>query len=689
MQLEKVEVTARQQQFFNSIDRKVYHVGKDVVSTTGSASDLLQNVPSLQVDVQGNVSLRGDNGVEILINGKPSAMMGRNRAAALEQMPAAEIDRVEVITNPSARFRPDGTAGIINLVLKRDRAPGHSGIIRANVGNDERYNAALSLSFNPGRHTLYGSASFRADNRPYFEDEARSRFDPEGNLLGSTVQQAITERKPFSRFVRMGVDFKPGDDMKLGASLDFDDRKSTRHVTQRNLSLDPAGAVTREYDRLRTGDEEEGEVEFAFTFERNFSGRDHELSAELRLGDAYEDEDNTFTNRHRLPAISTAIDTTRVRDSERDTDFSIDYTRPLGDEARLELGYEGEREKTDTDFRVGNIDALTGDATPDLRRTNRFLYDGTIHALYATYGRPFGRFGILGGLRLEQALIDTHQVTTGVIGKNRYSRVYPSLHLSHRLDSTHQFQLSYSHRVNRPDGDELNPFIEYDDPFNLRVGNPALVPEDVHSIEAGYQYDHNDMSYLASLYFRRRENGFTEVTRALDADTLLTTDENLATSESLGLELGATARLARRLALNFSANAYRQEIDAANLGFAGRRSAIAWNAKLNTSWEATDRLLVQLTTGYTARRLTAQGERHPSHITNLGVRYDLKDKRTSLVLTVSDLFQTLRDRTTLDTPLLKGDITRRRSSRVIYVGVSYNFGRATKNDRKLEFDEAL
>jgi outer membrane receptor protein involved in Fe transport len=687
--MQKVEVTAQPQQFFNSIDRKVYLVGKDVVSTTGSAGDLLQNVPALQVDVDGNVSLRGDTGVEILINGKPSAMMGRNRAAALAQMPATEIERVEIITNPSAKFRPDGTAGIINLVLKRERAPGHSGIIRGNVGNDERYNAAVNLSFNPGRYTIYGSASIRADSRPYFEDEARSRFDADGNPLGSTVQQAITDRRPFSRFLRLGVDYKPGEATKLGASVDFDDGKSMRHVTERNLSLNPDGAVTREYDRLRTGDEEEGEVEFAFTFEHSFNGRNHELSAELRLGDEHENEDNRFTNHHRLPALVTNIDTTRVRNSERDTDLSIDYTRPLGREARLELGYEGEREKSESDFRVGNIDAVTGTATPDLRRTNRFLYEGTTHALYATYGRPFGRFGMLAGFRFEEAIVATHQVTTGVAGRNRYGRFYPSLHLSHRFDSSHQLQLSYSHRVNRPDEDELNPFIEYDDPLNLRAGNPALVPEDVHSVEAGYQYDHNDTSYLASLYVRRRENGFTEVTRALDADTLLTTDENLATSESFGIELGATTRVARRVALNFSANAYREEIDAANLGFAGRRSAMAWNAKLNASWEATDRLLVQLTTGYTARRLTAQGERHPSQITNLGMRYDLKDKRTSLVLTVSDVFQTLRDRTTLDTPLLKGDLTRRRNSRVIYIGVSYNFGRATKDDRKLEFDDAL
>jgi outer membrane receptor protein involved in Fe transport len=688
VKLDAFEVTARQQQFYNSIDRKVYSVGQDVVSTTGSASDLLQNVPSIQVDVAGNVSLRGDTGVEILINGKPSAMMGRNRAAALEQMPAGEIERVEVITNPSARFRPDGSAGIINLVMKRDRLPGFSGSVRANAGNEERYNAAVSLSLNPGRYTIHGNASLRQDSRPDFQDEDRSRFDLDGNPLGSTSQRSATERQPLSRFARIGGEYKL-DTTTFGASIEYDHRDYTRHVTQQNISRDARGAVTRDYDRLRRGEERESEYEFAFTFERGFDGRDHELSAELRLGKSSEEADNQFTNVHRPPEIPVAIDTTRVRESEQDTDLSIDYVRPLAHEARLELGYEGEREETDLDFRASNLDALTGTAIPDLRQTNRFLYDGVIHALYATYGRPFGRFGLLGGLRVEHAIIDTHQVTTRIAGTNRYWRLYPSLHLSHRFTDAHQLQLSYSHRVNRPDGDELNPFIEYDDPFNLEAGNPDLMPEDVHSIEAGYQYDHNNTSYLASVYFRRRENGFTEITRALDENTLLTTDENLATSQSFGLELGATTRLKDRLAINFSANAFHQEIDAANLGFADRRSTLAWNAKLNTSWEATDRLLVQLTTGYRAHRLTAQGERHPSHITNLGLRYDLRDRRTSIVLTVSDVFRTLRDRTTLDTPTLKGDITRRRNSQVIYVGLIYNFGRAGKKDRNLEFDEVL
>jgi outer membrane receptor protein involved in Fe transport len=267
---------------------------------------------------------------------------------------------------------------------------------------------------------------------------------------------------------------------------------------------------------------------------------------------------------------------------------------------------------------------------------------------------------------------------------------YPSLHLTRDLGDVHRLQLSYSHRVDRPDGGDLNPYVDYEDPSHLHAGNPALRPEDVHSIEAGYEYRAQDTTYLASIYHRYRYNGITDVTRFLDDTTLITTPENVGTSRSSGLELGATTRWRKHIALNFSANVYRHEIDARNLGFNGRREATAWDAKLNAHWDVNDRLMLQLNTSYRAKRLTPQGERRPSAITNLGVRYDLRDRKTSLIATVSDVFDTLRDRTVIDTPALQSDITRRRSSRIVYIGFVRYFGKpAKKSGDEMEFDESL
>jgi outer membrane receptor protein involved in Fe transport len=627
--------------------------------------------------------------VQILVNGKPSIMMGNNRAAVLEQMPADSIERVEVITNPSAKYRPDGTGGIINLVLKRERRIGHAGSVRVNVGNDERYNAGFTASYNPGDYTLHGRLSLRQDDRSRRGEEERTRFDEAGNVLSSTSRYSDDRSRPFSRVGEIGASYEFGRNTKLEASFGYDDREVKNQASsQINIVRDATGAVVRDYERRRTGPSREHEYELEVNFEHTF-GEDRELTGELSFGRGEEDEDELSANISRLAGVPTTTDATQQKNIESELDLSFDYVHPLAAGATLELGYEVEREKNDSDFRASNFDAASDSWIVDPRATNRFIHDSTIHAAYATYGRPIGRFGFLAGLRYEHADIRTDQRTAGIRNRNDYGRLYPSLHLSYRFTDAHQLQLSYSHRVNRPDGDDLNPFPEYDDPFNLSAGNPNLVPEDTHSIEGGYSYENGGTSYLASLYVRQRENGITEVSRYIDANTLLTTPENLATSRSAGLELGATRRIAEKLALNFSANVYRNQINAANLGFASRRTAFAWDAKLNANWEATGRLRLQLATSYSARRLTAQGERHPSLVSNLGMRYDLANKRTSLVLTVSDIFNTMKDRTTIDTPLLKGENTRRRNSQVIYLGFIYNFGAMRRDREEIEFDNTL
>jgi outer membrane receptor protein involved in Fe transport len=233
--MEKMEVTGRQEAFYNSIDRKVYLVGKDIVSPTGSASDLLQSVPSVNVDVEGAVSLRGDSGVSILINGKSSAAMDRDPAAALEALPADAIERVEIITNPSAKYKPDGTAGIINLVLKRTQPANHAGTIRSSVGNDSRYNGSVSGNYQPGKVTLHGRVSVRQDSRPRDGVEERTFPDGAGGRV-TTIQRTEEQRRPRSVFADAGFEYKLGPNTEAGGVIGFVTRDDTRHSRQTNLA---------------------------------------------------------------------------------------------------------------------------------------------------------------------------------------------------------------------------------------------------------------------------------------------------------------------------------------------------------------------------------------------------------------------------------------------------------------------
>ncbi|HVS53175.1 MAG TPA: TonB-dependent receptor [Opitutaceae bacterium] len=692
LKMEKVEVSARRDAFYNSIDRKVYNVGKDLQSASGSASDLLQNVPSVQVDIDGNVSLRGNDSVLVLVNGKPSTLMSAtNRPDVLAQMPADSIERIEVITNPSAKYKPDGTAGIINLVLKRKHDSGTSGVVRVNVGNDSRSNVSISANYNPGKYNLFGTVSVRQDDRERFATETRRHLDAASNTFLGTEQTSREHMRPLSRLAQAGFDYQPNERDKFGATASYNLRTFYRDAKDGNLSRDATGAVAGDYDRLRADNEWQKTTEASATYEHNFADEDHDLSIELKRDRHWEQESNRYTNVYRVPLAPSSLDSTLVKPTETGTELTADYAQPFENDAKLEAGYAGEENKDDMDFRGGFFDPASSSWLVDAARTNRFIYRDSIQALYATFGRPIGKFGILAGLRVEHTTVHTNQVTTHLTDAIDYNRVHPTLHLSYNLTDARQLQLNYSHRVRRPESDDLNPFPEYQDPFNLRAGNPRLRPEEAHSIEAGYQYRKDDTTYLAALYFRETYHAFTTVTRYIDAVTLLTTHENLSTNRSGGLELTATTKLGSKLSLNSSANAYRSEIDATNLGFSDRRSTIAWDAKLNLEWRATKSDLVQLNANYSAKRLTAQGYRLPTEIANLGWRHDFAGKNFAFTLTVSDLFDSLKERTVIDTPTLHDDITRRRSSRIVYAGFSYNFGRAAKKkkDDGLQFDNSL
>ena len=690
LRMDKVEVSARKEAFYNSIDRKVYNVGKDIQSVTGSASDLLQNVPSVQVDIEGNVSLRGDANVLILVNGKTSTMMGKNRAAVLEQMPADGIEKIEVITNPSAKYKPDGTAGIINLTLKKKQEPGYSGSVRVAAGNDRRYNVNVTANVNPGKYNLFATAGVRQDDRPRFVQDDRSHVDAATNSLVSTSQHTTENSRPLSRIVQAGVDYKLDDQTKIGGSVHYNYRDFFRTSTVTNLTRGATGAVTGDYDRFRTDPEYEKDLEFTGTLQHSFAKEDHDLNLEIRHGRTTEQEDNHYTNVYRTPALAKSFDNTLIKNTETNTEATADYTRAIDDESKFEAGYDGQDNKIDMDFHGSFLDPATNTLVVDTTKTNRFIYDSTVHAFYSTYAHKLGEFGFLAGLRFEHTGTDTDQVTAHLRDKNDYNRFYPSLHTSYNLSDTQQLQANYSHRVHRPEGDDLNPYPEYQDPFNLRAGNPHLVPEDIHSVETGWQYKNHETTYLATAYYRYRYHGMTDVTRYINSTTLLTTKENLGSSHSSGLELGATTRLKDSLSLNFSANAYRNEIDASNLGFSTKQSAFAWDAKLNANWDLTKTTLIQLNTNFTAKRLTPQGYRYPTSIANIGLRHRFADKKTSLILSVSDVFNSLRERTHIDTPVLHEEITRHRSSRIVYLGVIYNFGKPPKKNKDdLQFDDKL
>lgn len=326
-----------------------------------------------------------------------------------------------------------------------------------------------------------------------------------------------------------------------------------------------------------------------------------------------------------------------------------------------------------------------------MQRTNLFLYKEFIQALYFTYGKSYDAFGYSAGLRAEQVNINGHLVTLDSVIKNTYFKLYPTLHLSYKINERQEIQLNYSKRINRPDADELNPFPEYTDPQNLRAGNPKLLPEIIHSAEFGYKWQNKKCSFVPSLYYRYKTNGFTEVINRINDSVLLATSANLATDRSAGLELIFSVKPVKFFSANLSGNFFYNRIDASNLGYTGKRSIISFSTNVNTAFLVTKSTMVQLSSNYRSARLTAQGKVFPTLFVNTGIRQEVFKKKAALTFTVSGLFASLRDKRELRTFYLKQNSNGRRDARIMYLGASYRFGKtanAPKED-KLLFDNGL
>ncbi len=676
--LDEVAVTSQRSLFNQTIDRKVYNIDKDVMAKSSTVSDLLQNIPSVQVDVDGNVSLRGSADVMILMNGKESPLMSQNRGDVLQQLPASDIEKIEVITNPSARFTPEGTSGIINIVTKKEAKGGLNGNVTGHIGDVGRHNESLDFNYNPGGVNVFGSYTFRNDQR--------TRWGTDSRILttGTYLDESSTTMRPQVHIARLGMSLHPGAGNVIELSGEYFHRRPTRDGLSTILSWDVNALTIQDYDQLETGYERESEGGATAAFQHNWKGEDHSLRVEGNFAREPQLESTRFTNSFRAPAVPSQLSAILVNDSENQGHLSVDYTNPIRHGSKLEAGYalDDERESTHSDADV--FDAGQQQFVPDPTRTYQFRVDQTVHAAYATYGQTIGRWSTLAGLRGEHATVIPDLVSSGDRTTHRYYGLYPTLHLAYALDENDQIQLSYSRRIHRPRGDELNPFPEYSDPYNMEAGNPNLKPESVHSIELGYQWRNGRYSFVPSLYYRYKQDGFTRVTEAINDSTFLRTEMNLAHDRSAGLEPVVTATIGDLVNANLNANVFYEQIDASNLGYTGKKSVVSWSGTCNVNVTPGRSTMLQLNSNYRSTRLTPQGNYRPSFGLNVGVRQDVFEENISLTLAISDLLKTQRQESELDVGGTHQHVVTRRDSQIFYLGVTYHFGRPQKNGKGKE-----
>jgi outer membrane receptor protein involved in Fe transport len=681
-----VTVTGQAQQpVRTAIDRRSYSVSGDLQASSGSIGDALRNVPSVEVDVQGNLSLRGDANVTIMIDGKPSGMFkGSGQATALQQLPASQIDRVEVITNPSAAFDPDGSAGIINLITKKGRGAGRSGSLRVNLGDEGRRNASASITYNSKKLALNGNLAFRHDVQKNLILDRRTTTDPATGLSIESLNTSHGRAVPDIATGHGTLDYDLDATTRLSLELDRNQVEFTAKPLETFETGPVGGPLTLASQRQGAIHFHNTNSEIGGTYHKTLPGQDHEFTLNLDYDAAATRSSRPFVYAVGAPAPGATFDDYHMRTELDHAQLKAEYKRPLPGDAKLTAGYQLQHD----DNAYDNFD-LRGPsqdlAVPAPALTDHFRYDQVIHSLYGTYQRPIGDLTVLAGLRVEAVRRTTDQLVLGRRDTYDETRAYPSLHLAYDLGEGRQLTAAYSHRVQRPAPQDLNAYRYYQDAYTYRAGNPLLRPQQTDSYELAYQYKKDGAVYLGTLYYRDNQDAFTDVVRALGAGVLLTTKENLGSSRAAGLELVANGKITPNLTYNLSGNVYWTQIDAARLGFTSERSVTTAQGRANLNWQVTPKDLFQVNLLSNGRRLIPQGYREGWVSMNLGYRHKF-DERVAATVSIQDVFDSFRFRSRVDTPLLKETFDQSIGFRGITVGVTYLFGDTRKARRDPGFD---
>jgi len=696
--LNEVQITAQKSTMQLGIDKKVFSVDQSLVSEGGSASDLLQNVPSIQTDIDGNVSLRGSSGVRVLIDGKPSLIAGGSVAQILQSIPASSIETVEVITNPSAKYDAEGQSGIINIVLKKNKKLGLNGSVALTAGNRDNYNANTSLSFQNSKVNLYGNYSYRYGNRTgggysniFYKQPLSSTVYANQNTNGDMLEKGHN--------VKAGIDYNLSEKSILSFSGGFNirdnDRTELLRIDQLDAAKNPVNLSNRNNTNLGSG----GSYDLSLDFNQKFKKPKEELTFNFSFSEGDNDNLQLYnTEFYESDGTGNTLPNIQRNDGygfNRNYNIQTDYTLPVGKAGKVEAGYRSQIRTSESSNLSELQDALTGTYVPNFALTNEFNNKDQVHALYVNYQNQLNNFGYQIGLRAEDARLDTRLgvydnagTISFVPGKVAYTRLYPSVFLTQKFKGDQQLQFSYSRRVNRPRGWDTNPFLDVSDPLNYRRGNPNLRPEDVHAFELSYSKFWQKVTLTSSAYLRQTNDVIQRVRTEPDENGItITTPQNLTRDYSSGLELIGRVDVAKAWNFTGNINLYQNKIVGVPEFGIVENSGFSWNANLTNNFTMPYGITLQLRGEYRAPEVMAQGKRNAMYGVDAGAKYDFKDKKSSLSLNVRDVFNTRAWSMTTDANNTIIDFRRRMQGTMANLTYSYRFGKTSFGSKKKKTDQ--
>lgn len=661
------------------MDKRVFNVDELISAQGASATELMETLPSVEVDVDGNISLRGSQNVTVLIDGKPSALTGASRQALLEQIPASSIERIEVITNPSAKYDPDGMTGIINIVLKKNKLQGFHGNLSLSAGTGDQYNGSFGLNYRDKKVNVFTNYSYRYADRFSRSTTDRTSYLEEGDLFLDQNSEGNSIRS--NHTIKAGTDIYLTPSSTLGFSVTYNTNESEGLDSLFNDQYYVSGVPLSYYRRDSRSEDQGRGYDLAANFRKDFDGNDHFLTADVQWSDFSGSAQNDITNSD-LDQDGIIInpfneqEVNRIEDGSQVLTLQLDYARPLhGGQGKIETGYKSIVRDLNNLFDGESLDSISGDFVAQVDRNNVFEYSEGIHALYAQYGRKLDRLSFQGGLRAEQVYTTSLLKTTDEQFENDYFSLFPSAYLTYALSKENEVQFSYSRRINRPRSRQLNPFPNYSDNLNLQRGNPFLLPEYTNSFEATYSLRRKASQVMISAYLQDQNEVIRRYTTIDSLGVRTTTYANYAGMQNYGLELVMNMKLTKWWSLNMSANGYRTVNDATNLESDLSSTAYSWSAramsnmKFNSGWQ------LQIMGFYRAPEIFPQGEFLGFVFTNISVKKSILDDKGTLTLNLRDAFDTREFKFNSFGSGFDQESYRKRESRNLFLTFTYRFGK--------------
>lgn len=683
--IEEIVVTGKKQVLQSSIDKKVYNVGEDISVQGGTANDVLNNIPSIEIDQDGKLSLRGDGNVTILIDGRPSTL-GK---AALDGISASSIDRIEVVTNPGAKYDPDGTSGIINIVLKKNIRRGINGNVNLSAATGNTFNGSTALSLRNTKFNLYGNVN--SDYRDGF----RNNY--------STIDQRITTDSIVGlNQVRLGQDLSKNTTAKIGMDLYVKDRNTVfwslaGNVNNRTRLGDQVNYRTiNRLDTIQNWNRFSSDPSKRYNADANL-GWNHEFDKEkgtldLTFSQSLSAENNEgFYFQEDVFPISPFVQDQTLSSKENNSisTLSFDIVRQLPKEWRLETGLKGIHRNMVVNTNSASRINTALPYQPDTLAFFNYAYTERIYSAYGTMAKQWNKFKYQFGVRLEQSYQEPRLISKKLNYSNDYFNIFPSGFVRYQLAKKSELSLGYSKRINRPNAENLNPFTSYADPFNLRRGNPALRPEYIHSVDLGIDVNTQKWSFTGSIYHRIATNVIQRVkifyADGISAGTFANVDQSQSTGTEVVIQYRPLPIWRNVLSGNTNYIVYTDKSNESNFN----RSGFVVGGKFSSTLDLMKKTLtLQLNARYNAPGVSAQGKFQPRGSVDFSADKSLDGGKWGIGMRVSDIFNTQGFNFEVDQPNIYQVASFKWQTRRIYVSIRYKFGRTDFNTEKKKGNDA-